>query len=71
MPGVVRPYTFADVLGTLNSQSLGSITPSTSISGVGFFAEADETSTSTDQVSTLVGPLIGWDQEDWGSFSWS
>jgi hypothetical protein len=70
MAGVVRPYTLVDVLGTLNSQSTGSATPSTTVSGVGFFAEADESSTSTDTASTQVGPLIGWDQQNWGAFSW-
>lgn len=71
MPGVVRPYTLVDILGTLNSQSQGSANVATSISGIGYYAEVDESSTSSDTASTQVTALIGWDQQNWGAFSWS
>ena len=69
MPGVVRPYTLQDVLGTLNQNSSASQV-STVINGLGFFAEVDETTTSQDAVVTLVTTPLGWDQENWGAIGW-
>jgi hypothetical protein len=70
MPGVVRPYTLVDVLGTLNSQSQGSSNVATTISGLGYFAEADETVSSTDSASTLVTANLGWDQGAFNAITW-
>lgn len=68
MPGVFRPYTLTDVLGQLNEQN--SQQQDTSISGVGFFAEADESATLTDSWTTTVQTPPGWDATVWGSFTW-
>jgi hypothetical protein len=68
MPGVFRPYTLADVLGTLVSgQSSGldsSATP------MGDFAESDDTVPMTDDWSSTVQADPGWDEGVWGSFTW-
>jgi hypothetical protein len=70
MPGVFRPYTLADVLGTINqiqtgAQSQGSVT------GIGLFAEADETVPLADSWASTVQAPATWDSGVWGSTSWS
>lgn len=67
MPGVYRPYTWVDILGSLNGQN--SNAADTSTSGVGAVAEADETLVVVDAVTAIVAAPAGWDQQAWGSLS--
>ena len=69
MPGVYRPYTLTDVLGTIQQQAIGDT--GTSVSGVGYFAEADETVPAGDSATATVQPPATWDNGTWGAFSWA
>lgn len=70
MPGVFRPYTLVDVLGTMNEQ-LSQPTGDT-INGLGNFAETDESTTIADSMTTtLVVGTYAWDAGVWGSVTWS
>jgi hypothetical protein len=68
MPGVFRPYTLVDVLGTMNEQ----ITAPTgdTITGVGYFAETDEAFTLADKIATTVQATPAYDAGVWGAFTW-
>jgi len=69
MPGVFRPYTLVDVLGTINQQSTqqtGDI-----INGLGTFAETDENTTITDSAVATAQLNSTWDNGTWGAFIWS
>lgn len=68
MPGVFRPYTLADVLGTIQQQAQGDT--DTSVSGVGYFAEADETVTSADSATATAGVNPAWEAGTWGTVVW-
>lgn len=68
MPGVFRPYTLVDVLGTMNEQ-LTQPTGDT-ISGFGLFGETAEAATVTDSMSTTVQANPVYDAGVWGSFTW-
>lgn len=68
MPGVNRPQTFTDVISALTGQNTN--TADTSVSGVGEFAEADESAILTDSWSSLVTGNTTWDNGQWGTFSW-
>jgi hypothetical protein len=68
MPGVFRPYTLVDILGTLNdqsSQAQGGI-----ITSQGFFSQTAENFTSHDTMTTTVQANPTWDNGFWGSFTW-
>ena len=69
MPGVFRPYTLVDVLGTLNDQS--SAAQGSVISSQGFFSATNENFTLHDTVTTIVQSNRLWDQGTWGSVTWS
>lgn len=69
MPGVYRPYTLVDVLGTITDQATQS--QDTSVSGIGFFAEADETTILTDSWTSTVQTNSVWDAGVWGAVSWA
>jgi hypothetical protein len=69
MPGVFRPYTLADVLGSIQQQALGDT--ATSVSGVGYFAEADESVPLADSVTGTAQLPSTWDNGEWGQFSWA
>jgi hypothetical protein len=69
MPGVFRPYSLVDILGTLNDQSSQPV-GSEIVNGLGYFAEVDETITSADSAFTSVQLPPGWDQSVWGGFLW-
>lgn len=71
MPGVFRPYTLTDVLMTINAQLGQQNQPATTVSGVGFIAEADESLTPVDSASGSVSTNAGWDQGVWGGVVWS
>lgn len=72
MPGVFRPYTLVDVLGTMN-QETGELNGSQQIiNGFGQFAEADETLGAIDSATTAltVASTETWDNATWGAFTW-
>lgn len=71
MPGVLRPYSLADVLGTLNTQSSASTATTGTITGVGFFAEADESMPMADTVTGSAAVPATWDHGVWGATVWS
>ena len=68
MPGVFRPYTLVDVLGTLNQENAeaqGEI-----ITSQGYFAQTGEKYTLHDTMATTVQASPAYDAGVWGSFSW-
>lgn len=68
MPGTVRPYTLADIIGQLNDQSsapTGSIVPLQ-----GFFGPTNETFKMSGTFTTSVQANPGWDGGQWGLVSW-
>jgi hypothetical protein len=69
MPGVFRPYSLADVLGTLQQQALGNT--DTSVSGIGSIAEADESVTMTDSATGTAALNPAYDAGTWGAVVWS
>lgn len=72
MSGVLRAYSLADVLGTLNSQSSGGASSATgTVTGVGFFSEADESVPMGDTVTAAAAVPAGWDGGVWGATVWS
>ena len=68
MPGVYRPYTLTDDLGTIQDQAQGNT--DTSVSGVGSFAEDDEQMTLADSVTGTVQANPAWDAGTWNGFVW-
>lgn len=70
MPGVFRPYTAADVIGALQDGISAATNTDTSVSGIGFFTEADETLGITDVATVTSQPVPVWGAGLWGSFSW-
>ena len=65
--GVLRPYTLADVLGTMNQQTTQA---GQQIVGLGAFAEADETVTTADAAFITTATPAGWDQSQWQATQW-
>lgn len=70
MPGVFRPYTLVDVLGTLNQQSTATQDAQT-VNGLGYFGETDETATLRDSWTSTVQTPAAWDGGTWGAFTWA
>lgn len=68
MPGVFRPYTLVDVLGTINDQ-LTAPTGDT-INGLGFFGETDEAMAVGDSMTTGVQTKPVYDAGTWGAGTW-
>lgn len=68
MPGVNRPMTLADVIGTINQQS--TTVDQQTVSGLGEFAEVDETIAAADAAFITAGTPAGWDQGQWGATQW-
>jgi hypothetical protein len=69
MPGVYRPYTLPDVLGSLQQQALGNT--DTSVSGVGQYADAAETlAPLSESVTATIQAPATWNNGQWGQFSW-
>lgn len=68
MPGVYRPQTLADVLNVIQQTAIGNT--DTSVSGVGYFAEADDQMTVSDSAAAAGQPNPAWDLGEWGAFSW-
>lgn len=72
MAGVFRPYTFVDILGTLNNGVQQASQGDTTITGTGVISEADETNTMSEaSVTGTVTTNLGWDQTTWGMVAWS
>lgn len=69
MPGVFRPSTLADVLNTIQQQAIGDT--DTSVSGVGYFAEVDDSVTPADTVTATTQTNPTWGNGEWGSVTWS
>lgn len=70
MPGAFRPYTFADVFGSLADQ-IGALTSADSTAtGTGNFLEADEALGITDTATVTSQGNPAWDAGTWGSFTW-
>lgn len=69
MPGVFRPSTLADVLNTIQQQAIGDT--DTSVSGVGYIAEADDQMTMADSATATAQTNPTWNNGYWGSVSWS
>lgn len=69
MPGVFRPYTVADVIGSLSDQ-IGSLQASSTSAGTGFVTEADETATISDAVTVTTQANPAWNQGQWSVFTW-
>lgn len=69
MPGVFRPYSLADILGTMQQQALGNT--DTSVSGLGSIAEADESVTIADSATGTAAASPAWDAGTWGAVIWS
>lgn len=72
MPGVFRPYTFVDILGTLNNGVQQASQGENTITGTGVIGEVDETSNMSEAAVTgTVTTNQGWDQVTWGTVAWS
>lgn len=73
MPGVLRPYTLVDILGTINDQNgLGSQGSSTTLTvPLSAVAESDETTTASDSAFAQSQTNITWDQGVWSACTWS
>lgn len=70
MPGVFRPYTLADVLGSMSDQ-IGAVSAGdTSVTGTGHFLEADETLGITDAATVSAQLNPAWDASTWSAFEW-
>jgi hypothetical protein len=68
--GVFRPYTVADVIGSL-SDSIGSLSADSTSTGTGFFLEADETVGITDSATVSTLANAPWGEGYWSSWTWS
>ena len=69
MPGVFRPQTLTDVLNVIQQQAIGNT--DTSVSGVGYFAEADDQMALSDSASATVQANPSWNGGQWGTGTWS
>lgn len=71
-PGVHRPYTFVDILGTINGGLQDTSQGTTTITGTSPIGEVDENSTMSEaSVTGTVTTNLGWGQATWGMFAWS
>lgn len=69
MPGVFRPYTLVDVLGTINQQS--SAPTGATITGLGQFGETDDAATLSDSMTGTIQTNPVYDAGTWGTFAWA
>lgn len=70
MPGVYRPYTAADVIGSLSDAIDAVSNTNTTSSGLGDFVEADETLGVTDSATVSAQANPAWNAGTWGAVSW-
>lgn len=66
-----RPYSFADVFGSLSDQIGAATAGDTTATGTGHFTEADETLGITDSATVTAQVSPAWDAGQWGQFIWS
>lgn len=66
--GVSRAYTLPDVLNQLQGQAQGNT--DTSVSGVGYFAEADEPLVLADFATAVTQAPGGWNEAQWSTATW-
>lgn len=69
MPGVLRPYTLVDVIGTINGQN-NADQGTTDTAGLGDFAETDEATSIGDSMAGTIQTNPVWDAGYWGSVIW-
>jgi hypothetical protein len=68
-PGVSRPVTLPDVLNQLAGQAEGNT--DTSVSGVGYYAEADEIMPLADLASAVTqASAVNWNEGQWSALTW-
>lgn len=70
MPGVYRPYSVADVIGSLQDGIAAATGQDAASSGLGYFTEADETLGITDSATVTAQAAATWDSGQWNAFSW-
>lgn len=73
MPGVFRPYTLVDVLGTMNEQTADQI-GNDIIDGLSDFAQTNEQFTFADTLTgthRTTSTTEFWDAVTWGTFTWA
>lgn len=70
MPGVFRPATFADVIGSMQDGIDAATNTNTSTSGTGYFAEDDETMTLADSATGTAQANPAWGAGVWSGFTW-
>lgn len=67
--GVLRPYSVADVIGSL-SDGISSLAANSTAAGTGFFLEADETLGITDSATVTTKANPTWGNGQWQQFTW-
>jgi len=67
--GVLRPYSVADVIGSL-SDGISSLAASSTGAGTGYFLEADEALGITDSATVTAQANPAWGGGYWGQFTW-
>jgi hypothetical protein len=70
MPGVFRPYTVSDIIGSLADQIGAAASGNTTATGTGHFTEADEALGVTGTATVTAQANPGWDAGQWGQFTW-
>lgn len=72
MPGVFRPYTLVDILGTMNEQGTQQ-GGNDIIDGLSDFAQTNESFTVADSMTGThrAGTTELWDAVTWGTFTWA
>lgn len=68
-PGVLRPYSVTDVIGSL-ADGISALAAGSTTTGTGHFLEADETLGVTDSVTVAAQAAAGWDAGQWGQVTW-
>jgi hypothetical protein len=56
------------VLNVIQQQAIGNT--DTAVSGVGYFAEVDESMSMADSASVTTGSIPDWDSGVWGAGQW-
>lgn len=69
MPGVIRPYTFVDILNTIYQATLTN-TQGGQVIVVAVVTEDDEVATATDTAGAVSITPYTWDTGYWGSVGW-
>lgn len=67
--GVFRPYSAVDVLGSL-MDGISALAPSSTGTGTGHFAEADETVGFADSATVTAQASLPWGEGQWSLLTW-